>query len=156
MIALDDFKQLTTQLCGEESWDTNRCRASKETLNTLWNPDVQYLLQRRTPPVPILRQINPIRALTSHFFKTHFNITLPSTPRSSKWSSFLQFPHQYPLRIPPLTTCPIFPVIFQAWLFVGTFKRRRNGLSRKRRRFISQINLFLGKLYRNRCLMWGW
>ena len=33
----------------------------------------------------------------SHYLKNHFNITLPSMPRSSKWSFSLRFPHKNPV-----------------------------------------------------------
>jgi hypothetical protein len=42
------------------------------------------------PPVPIFSQIDPVRAPIS-LSKIHFNIILPSTPRSYKCFLFLQF-----------------------------------------------------------------
>jgi hypothetical protein len=54
-----------------------------------------------------LSQINVVHALAR--FKTHFNIIFPTTPRSSKGSLSLSFPHQNPACTSPLPTrvkCP--------------------------------------------------
>jgi len=44
------------------------------------------------PTVPILRQIEPLHASTSHFLKIYFIITSPPMSESPNWSLSLRFP----------------------------------------------------------------
>jgi len=53
-----------------------------------------YLFHHILPFVPLLRHINPIRAIPSYLLMIHFNIIFPFTPRSYK---SLRFPHHNPL-----------------------------------------------------------
>jgi hypothetical protein len=53
--------------------------------------------------VLILSQINPVQALSACLIKIDFNITLPPTRRSTKWSLSFRFPHQNPVRISVLS-----------------------------------------------------
>jgi len=73
------------------SWEANWFAASQEISRILWNPKVHYRTHKRTPPVPILGQPNPVHIPTSHLLEIHPNIIHPSTPRSPQWSLSLRW-----------------------------------------------------------------
>ena len=83
---------LTNYMQHNPSWEANRFSVIQEIHRILWNPKFRYHMLKRLPPVPILRQINPVHALPCHFLKIHFDIILPSTSVSSKLSLSLSAP----------------------------------------------------------------
>jgi hypothetical protein len=58
------------------SWEAVRSSASQETESILWNLKVAYRIQNSPPPVPVLDQINPVHASSSHVLK--FSLILSS------------------------------------------------------------------------------
>jgi hypothetical protein len=68
------------------SWEANRFLASQEILRILWNPKVHYRIHKCPPPVPILRRVDPVHALTFHVLEIHLSIILPSMTVFPKWS----------------------------------------------------------------------
>jgi len=71
------------------SWEVSQVIRS-----ILWKPEVHYRIHNSPPPVPVLRQINPVHVPLSHLLTTHSNIILPSSPSSSRLSLFFRFSHQ--------------------------------------------------------------
>jgi hypothetical protein len=55
------------------SWEANRFSARQEIPRILWNMKVHHHVHNCPPPVPILSQIDPVHAPTSHF------LTIPAT-----------------------------------------------------------------------------
>ena len=69
-------------------------------------PEVNFFVYKSPSLVPVLTHISQVHALPSYIFKIHFNIILPSTFRSSKWSVSFRLPNQNPVsRISPHSTC---------------------------------------------------
>ena len=53
------------------SVEANRFSASREIPRILWNPTINYRIQKCPPPLPILSQLDPVHIPTSHFLKIH-------------------------------------------------------------------------------------
>ena len=93
---------LTHSMKQSSSWKTYLFSASPEIPLILWIPKVHYRVYNSLPPDPTLSQINPVHASPSHFLKIQLTIFLSPTPRSSKWSLSLSFPHQNAVCTSPL------------------------------------------------------
>jgi hypothetical protein len=79
------------------SWEASRFSASQAISWILWKPKFHYRLDKCSPLIPLLNQINPVHDPTSCLLRIHLNIILPSTPPFPKWSLSLTIPHQNPV-----------------------------------------------------------
>ena len=85
--------------------EAKRFSASQEISRTLRYQKVHCCMHTYPSPVPILGQLGPVHAHTSHVPKIHLNIIL-STPGSSKLPLSLRFPNENPVYdYPLLKTC---------------------------------------------------
>ena len=66
-----DIYLLTYSMKHSPSSEANWFAASQEIPSILWNPQVHYSTHKRPPPVPILRQLNPVHITTSHRLEIH-------------------------------------------------------------------------------------
>jgi len=77
-----------------------------EKLTYIMEPVFTTVFTKVRHLLTILRQLSPVHALPSYFFKLNFNINLPSTRRSSKWSPSFRFTQHNPVCIAVLPhTC---------------------------------------------------
>ena len=66
------------------SWEANRFSASQEIPRILWNPMVHYRTYKCPPPIPVLRQIDPVHApqpiswRSILILSSHLSLGLPS------------------------------------------------------------------------------
>jgi len=74
------------------SSEANSHSTSQEIPCLLWNSKVHYRVQKRPPVNTILSQMSPDHNLTHYSFMIHFNIILPSKPRSPKLCLTFRFP----------------------------------------------------------------
>jgi hypothetical protein len=72
--------------------EANNSSATEEIYHLLWNSTFNYRIYNSPPLVSIVSQMDPVYA-PLHLSKIRFNIILPSTSGSFKWSPSLRFPH---------------------------------------------------------------
>ena len=77
---------LTYSMEQSSSWEGKWFLDSQEIPLILCNPKVHYRIHKCAATVPILSQIDPVHPPTSLFLKIHFNIILPPTPGSTKYT----------------------------------------------------------------------
>jgi len=112
---------LTCSILQIPSWEANLFAASQEIPRISRKTKVHYCTHKRSPPVTILGQPNPVHIATSHLLEIHPNIIHPSTPRSPQWSPSLRFPHQDPIHPPLLTHTRHMPSLSHSSRFYHPF-----------------------------------
>ena len=88
---------LTHSMEQSPSWEANWFSASQEIPHILWNPKVHCRVYKSPPPVPVLRQINPVhaphhtswRSILTLSFRLHLGLTSGFIP--------LACSHQHPV-----------------------------------------------------------
>jgi hypothetical protein len=73
------------------SWEAE-CRSSGQEIPGIsWNSGVHYHIQNILPLVPILSHVNSVNTFAPYFYNNNSNTIIPSTLRSTKFSSFQFF-----------------------------------------------------------------
>ena len=95
-------------------WEASGSLRSQEINQILWSQEVYCRFHKSPPLVPVFSQMNPLHALPSYLFKTHFNIIHPSTTGSLNLCLSFRFSHQNALFISVIwhtsyISCPSSP-----------------------------------------------
>jgi hypothetical protein len=86
------------------SWEAASCTATLEFPNILWNPMVHNRIHKKTPLVPILRQINAVHTTPSYLryiliLSSHLRLGLPSGIFTSCFPTKILYPFLFsPMR----------------------------------------------------------
>lgn len=80
-------------------------------LSSLWNPQFITVFTTHIRSLSILNQISPHP--TSYFWRTHFNVTITSNPRSLNWHLLSGFPSKISQTTRHLSYLPSNPPQFQ-------------------------------------------
>jgi len=74
----------------QSPWEAKSLSVSQKIPCILWKRSLPS--HNSLPLVRVLRQMYLVHAKPFYYLKTYFNITLPSTSRSSKWSPSIRLP----------------------------------------------------------------
>ena len=79
----------------DSAWNDDSAPASEKITHILWSPNIPDRIHNSPPLQNILSQINPVHNLLFYFFKTRFNIILPSlSVFVFQGVRFCRLPHQ--------------------------------------------------------------
>jgi len=101
------------------SWATNRFSASQEIPHILWDLKVHYDIHKCPPPVPVLRQLDPVHTTTSHFWRMIIHVHVYSSSQEDcllmlGFSPSVSQPHLLILKHPSKScSLDIFIIIFR-------------------------------------------
>ena len=106
---------LTNPMTQSPSWEASTSSASHE-MSLIVRKQKVYC-RDKSPRHLSLSCASEIQSMIqSQFLKNHFNALIPYTPRSSRWSLFLGFPHQKPVYISPRPhSCYVFCHSYSSW-----------------------------------------
>jgi hypothetical protein len=83
LIMCTTVSRLLTNHMELSPWDATSRSANQEFPSIWRNPNVHYRVHKSPPPVPILKQINPLNITPFCLSKINFSIILPPTSRFS-------------------------------------------------------------------------
>jgi hypothetical protein len=89
-------------------WPIRLCDCPTGNRRLLWHPMVHCRVHKNPPGFPFLSHINSVHTLIPYCLKIHFNIILPYTSKSRKWSISFRFYDR--------NFISIFHILYACWM----------------------------------------